>query len=71
MRESCISPKSTRFPYSRLIDRMVDYAEKAHQEKNAANYAYTSDILKGAAIGAKGSKGAKGGNGAKGVKGWR
>lgn len=46
--------------YMNLIDRLVAYAEKAHEEKNAANYAYTSDILKSASIGSKGSKGAKG-----------
>ena len=46
--------------YMNLIDRLVAYAEKAHEEKNAANYAYTSDILKSASIGSKGSKGSKG-----------
>ena len=46
--------------YSRLIDRMIDYAEKAHADKNRANYAYTSDILKGVSFGAKGAKGSKG-----------
>ena len=39
---------------------MIDYAEKAHADKNRTNYAYTSDILKGASFGAKGSKGTKG-----------
>ena len=46
--------------YSRLIDRMVGYAEQAHGDKNRANYAYTSDILKGVSFGAKGAKGSKG-----------
>lgn len=46
--------------YRELIDRMIDYAEKAHADKNRTNYAYTSDILKGASFGAKGSKGTKG-----------
>ena len=46
--------------YTRLIDRMVGYAEKAHGEKNRANYAYTSDILKGVSFGTKGAKGSKG-----------
>ena len=50
-------------PYSRLIDRMVGYAEKAHEDKNNANYAFTSDILKSVSLG--GSKGAKGAKGAK------
>ena len=47
-------------PYHRLIDRMVAMAEKAHQDKNQANYAYTSDILKGVTLGGKGAKGSKG-----------
>ena len=46
--------------YTRLIDRMVGYAEKAHGDKNRANYAYTSDILKGFSFGTKGAKGSKG-----------
>ena len=51
--------------YSRLIDRMVGYAEKAFEDKNSANFAYTSDILKGVSFGTKGTKGAKGSKGAK------
>ena len=47
-------------PYSRLIDRMISCAEQAHADKNRANYAYTSDILKGVTFGAKGAKGSKG-----------
>ena len=46
--------------YSRLIDRMISYAVTAHEEKNAANYAFTSDILQNASVGSKGSKGSKG-----------
>ena len=46
--------------YPKLIDRMIMYAEKAHQDKNHANYAFTSDILKNASFGTKGAKGAKG-----------
>ena len=46
--------------YRELIDRMVDIAEKAHRDKNQANYAYTSDILRAVSSGAKGSKGTKG-----------
>ena len=52
--------------YGKLIDRMIGYAEKAHADKNRSSYAYTSDILKSAAIGAKGTKGAKGSKGSKG-----
>ena len=51
--------------YSELIDHMIRLAEKAYEEKNRANYAYTSDILKGVSFGAKGVKGCKG---AKGIK---
>ncbi len=47
-------------PYRDLIDKMVVFAEKAHSDKNQANYAYTSDILKSTALGAKGAKGSKG-----------
>ena len=47
-------------PYSTLIDRMIDFAEKAHADKNKANYAYSSDILKNVSFGAKGAKGCKG-----------
>ena len=46
--------------YAGLIDRMVACAERACADKNAANYAFTSDILKGVSFGTKGTKGAKG-----------
>ena len=49
--------------YSTLIDRMVDYALKAHAEKNERTFVYTSDILSGAQLGSKGAKGAKGAKG--------
>jgi len=51
--------------YTKLIDRMIGYAEKAHEDKNRANYAYTSDILKGVSFGAKSAKGCKGAKSAK------
>ena len=52
--------------YSRLIDRMVACAKRAHEDKNLRNYAFTSDILKSVSLGgAKGTKGAKGCKGAK------
>ena len=54
--------------YRELIDRMIGYAEKAHADRNNANYAYTSDILKNVSLGAKGAKGSKL-TGAKGTKG--
>ncbi len=47
-------------PYSELINRMVVYAEKAFEDRNLTNYAYTSDILKSASLGSKGTKGSKG-----------
>ncbi len=50
-------------PYTKLIDRMIECAEKAHADKNHSNYAYTSDILKSASFGSKGAKGAKGSKG--------
>ena len=46
--------------YTQLIDKMIRFAEKKKKKKNSANYAFTSDILKSASIGAKGSKGTKG-----------
>ena len=61
------SPRSTPFParmafylwqesgvsYPQLIDKLVEYAEKAFAEKNENNYAYTSDILNGVVLGGK------------------
>lgn len=49
--------------YTQLIDRMVRYAQKAHEEKNLRNYAFTSDILQSVKLG--GTKGAKGSKGSK------
>ncbi len=51
--------------YSELIDRMIGIAVKAHEDKNRANYAYTSEILNGVTLGTKGTKGAKGSKGIK------
>ena len=52
--------------YTRLIDRLVYCARKAHEDKNLRNYAFTSDILRSVSLGgAKGTKGAKGCKGAK------
>ena len=39
--------------YPQLIDKLVEYAEKAFAEKNENNYAYTSDILNGVVLGGK------------------
>jgi len=46
--------------YTKLIDHMIDCAERAHNDKNRANYAYTSNILSNASLGMKGNKGSKG-----------
>lgn len=50
-------------PYRELIDKMIGFAERAFEDKNRANYAYTSDILNGVSLGAKGTKGSKGAKG--------
>lgn len=39
--------------YRELIDRMVDYALRAHAEKNDSNYAFSSDILTNLSLGGK------------------
>jgi D-alanine-D-alanine ligase len=39
--------------YAALIDRMVDYAMQAHEEKNNCNFAFSSNILKEVSLGAK------------------
>ena len=49
--------------YRELIDKLAELAEKAHLEKNSADYAYSSDILRGVSFGAKGIKGTKGSKG--------
>ena len=61
--------ESAGLPYRSLIDRMVSIAEKAHRDKTQTNYAYTSDILKGAALGSKGVKGGKSGSKSAGLNG--
>ncbi len=46
--------------YAELIDRMVQYARQAWEDRNERNYAYTSNILESVSLGTKGSKGSKG-----------
>ncbi len=47
--------------YAQLIDRMVEAAKRAHEDKSMCNYAFTSNILSSVKLGgAKGAKGAKG-----------
>lgn len=45
--------------YPALIDRMVDYAMKAHEEKARNHFAFASDILSGVTLGGKTGKGGK------------
>ena len=52
--------------YAQLIDKMVESAMRAHEDRNLRNYAFTSDILKSVSLG--GAKGTKGAKGSKGVK---
>lgn len=40
-------------PYAGLIDKLVEYANRAYAEKNESNYAFTSDILSGVVLGGK------------------
>lgn len=49
--------------YTKLIDKLVEAAQRAHEDRNLRNYAFTSDILKSVSLG--GAKGAKGSKGAK------
>ena len=52
--------------FAKLIDKLVEAAQRAHEDRNLRNYAFTSDILKSVSLGgAKGAKGAKGSKGAK------
>ncbi len=54
--------------YTRLIDRMVEFAIRAREDKNNRNYAFTSNILTAVQLGgSKGAKGSKGGGGSKNV----
>jgi D-alanine-D-alanine ligase len=43
-------------PFDRLIDRAVEFAEKAHAQKNAASFGFDSSILAKAGKGMKGRK---------------
>ncbi|MBR0513732.1 MAG: D-alanine--D-alanine ligase [Clostridia bacterium] len=49
--------------YSDMIDRLIENAVKAYEDRNRANYAFDSDILKNANFGTKGAKGSKGAKG--------
>ena len=45
--------KETDLPYTDLIDRMVDAALRAKEDKDRTSFAYASDILKGIRLGGK------------------
>ena len=45
--------QETGLPYDKLIDQLVGYAERAFEEKNENNFAFTSDILNGVVLGGK------------------
>ena len=45
--------QETGLPYAQLIDKLVEYANRAFAEKNENNYAFTSDILNGVVLGGK------------------
>lgn len=52
--------EATGLPYRRMIDRLVECAMEAKQDKDESNYAYASDILKDISLGGK--AGAKSGS---------
>ncbi len=45
--------QETGLPYAKLIDELVACAERAFEEKNENNFAFTSDILNGVVLGGK------------------
>lgn len=50
----------TGLPYSGLIDQMVSFAMKAHEDKEKNSFAFSSDILSAVSLGGtKGTKGTK------------
>ncbi|MBQ9326884.1 MAG: D-alanine--D-alanine ligase [Clostridia bacterium] len=52
--------EATGLKYTAMIDRLVEEARRAFEDKRASQYAYTSDILSSVSLGSKGSKGSKG-----------
>lgn len=58
--------KENGIPYKELVEKMVEYALRAHADKNHSVFAYDSTILEAVHSGAKGAKGGtKGTYGAK------
>lgn len=51
--------EATGLKYTAMIDRLVEEARRAFEDKRASQYAYTSDILSSVSLGSKGSKGIK------------
>lgn len=51
--------EATGVPYTKLVDRLVELAYRAHAEKNRAVFAFDSNILTQTVLGAKGSKGSR------------
>ena len=45
--------EATGLPYKQMIDKLVECAMQAKQDKDDSNYAYSSDILKDVSLGGK------------------
>ena len=45
--------EATGLPYKQMIDKLVEFAMQAKQDKDDSNYAYSSDILKDVSLGGK------------------
>ena len=45
--------EATGLPYAKMIDKLVEFAMQAKQDKDDSNYAYSSDILKDVSLGGK------------------
>ena len=52
--------EATKLPYAEMIDKLVQFAFEAKQDKDDSNYAYSSSILTDVSLGGK--TGAKGGS---------
>ena len=52
--------EATALPYADMIDKLVEYAMEARQDKDDSNYAYSSSILTDVSLGGK--TGAKSGS---------
>lgn len=61
--------KEVGIDYPQLVEKMTEYALRAHADKNQSVFAFDSTILESVQSGAKGAKGAKGSKFSKGSKG--